>query len=307
MKIAILGAGGVGGYYGGILARAGHDVAILARGAHLEALRTKGLEVRTPEGTFTAAVAATDDPAALGAVDYAILAVKNYSLSEIAPAVRTVAEAGAVIVPLLNGVEVADRLTAAGVPQEKILDGLTEISAAKAAPGVIQRTSPWARIVVGEKGSETSERAERIVAAFREAGAEARVSADITADLWRKFVFIASMATVCGLARSHVGPIRSDALGRRMIERAVREVIAVAGALGLDLGENEPARVLGFVDTLPPTAKPSFLLDLEAGGATELDDLSGAVSRLGRQAGVETPMHDVATFVLALRPGSAFE
>lgn len=302
MKIAILGAGGVGGYFGGILARAGHGVAILARGAHLEALRTKGLEVRTPEGTFTAAVTATDDPAALGAVDYAILAVKNYSLAEIAPAVLTVAEAGAVIVPLLNGVDVADRLIAAGVPEERILRGLTEISAARVAPGVIQKTSPWARIVVGEKDGGTSERAEQIVAAFREAGAEARVSADITADLWRKFVFIASMATVCGLARSHVGPIRSDALGRLMIERALREGIAVAHALGVDLGASEETRAMSFVDTLPPSAKPSFLLDLEAGGLTELDDLSGAVSRLGREAGVETPMHDVATFVLTPRP-----
>lgn len=302
MKIAILGAGGVGGYYGGILSRAGHEVAILARGAHLDALRAKGLEIRTPEGTFTAAVTATDDPAGLGAVDYAILAVKNYSLPEIAPAVRTVAEAGAVIVPLLNGVEVADRLVAAGVPKERVLEGLTEISAVKAGPGVIQRTSPWARIVVGERDAATSERAERIVAAFREAGAEARVSADITADLWRKFVFIASMATVCGLARSPVGPIRSDGLGRLLIERAVREAVAVARALGVELGDGEFARVMSFVDTLPPSAKPSFLLDLEAGGSTELDDLSGTVSRLGRKAGVETPMHDVATFVLAPRP-----
>ncbi|HSN87868.1 MAG TPA: 2-dehydropantoate 2-reductase, partial [Thermoanaerobaculia bacterium] len=261
-----------------------------------------GVEVRTAEGTFTAAVTATDDPRALGAADYAILSVKNYSLQEIAPAVRIVAEAGAVIVPLLNGVEVADRLVAAGVPAERILEGLTEISAVKAAPGVIQRSSPWARIVVGERAGGTSERAERIVAAFREAGAEARVSADITADLWRKFVFIASMATVCGLARSPVGPIRSDPLGRLMIERAAREVIAVARALGVELGEGEVARILGFVDTLPPPTKPSFLLDLEAGGPTELDDLSGAVSRLGRKAGVETPMHDVATFVLAPRP-----
>lgn len=302
MKIAILGAGGVGGYFGGILARAGHEVAVLARGAHLEALRERGIEVRTTEETFIAAVTATDDPQALDAVDYAILAVKNYSLPEIIPAVRTVARAGAVIVPLLNGVDVADRLVAAGVRAERILEGLTEISAVRAAPGVISRSSPWARVVVGEKAGGTSERAERIVAALREAGAEARVSEDMTADLWRKFVFIASMATVCGLARSPVGPIRSDSLGRELIERAVREVVAVARGLGVELGDGEVTRVLGFVDTLPPATKPSFLLDLEAGGATELDDLSGAVSRLGRHAGVETPTHDVATFVLAPRP-----
>jgi 2-dehydropantoate 2-reductase len=302
MKIAILGAGGVGGYFGGILARAGHEVAVLARGAHLEALRERGLEVRTTEETFIAAVTATDDPEALGAADYAILAVKNYSLPEIIPAVRTVARAGAVIVPLLNGVDVADRLIAAGVRAERILEGLTEISAVRAAPGVISRSSPWARVVVGEKAGGASERAERIVAALREAGAEARVSEDMTADLWRKFVFIASMATVCGLSRSPVGPIRSDSLGRELIERAILEVVAVARGLRIELGDGEVARILGFVDSLPPGTKPSFLVDLEAGGATERDDLSGAVSRLGRRAGVETPTHDVATFVLAPRP-----
>ena len=196
----------------------------------------------------------------------------------------------------------ADRLIAAGIPAERILEGLTEISAVRAAPGVISRSSPWARIVVGEREGGTSERAERFVTAVREAGAEARVSEDMTADLWRKFVFIASMAAVCGLSRSPVGPIRSDSLGRELIERAVREVIAVARGIGVELGEAEPARIMGFVDTLPPTAKPSFLVDLEAGGATEIDDLSGAVSRLGRRAGVETPTHDVATFVLTPRP-----
>ena len=298
MKIAILGAGGVGGYYGGTLARAGHEIAMLARGAHLDALRGRGLEVRTPEGTFTATVQAAGAPEEIGAADYAVLAVKNYSLPEIAPAVRLLAERGAVIVPLLNGVDVAERLIERGVPAERVLGGLTEISAARTAPGVVERRSAFQRVVVGERDGGISGRVERIVAAFREAGAEARVSQDITADLWRKLTFIAAMSAACGLTRSPVGPIRSRPLGQLLIERAVHEVAAVARARGVALTEEDTARILAFIASLPDGIKPSFLLDVEAGGPTEIDDLSGAVSRFGRLAGVETPVHDVATVVL---------
>ncbi|HEX2643422.1 MAG TPA: ketopantoate reductase family protein [Thermoanaerobaculia bacterium] len=297
MRIAILGAGGVGGYYGGALARAGHSVAMLARGAHLDALRERGLEVRTPEGTFNVAVEAAGDPAALGAVDLAVVAVKSYSLPEIAPAARLLAEAGAVILPLLNGVEAADRLVESGVPDGQVLGGLTEISAVRVGPGIVERRSSFQRVVVGERAGGTSERCERIAAAFRETGAEARASADITADLWRKLAFISTMAAACGLARSPVGPIRDRPLGHLLIERAVREVLAVGRALGIDLSGEDETRILGFVDSMAPGLKPSFLLDVEAGGPTEIDDLSGAVSRLGRKAGVETPVHDVAAAV----------
>jgi 2-dehydropantoate 2-reductase len=298
MRIAILGAGGVGGYFGGALARAGHTVSMLARGAHLDALRERGLEVRTPEGSFTVAVAATDDPAKLGPLDLAVVAVKGYSLPEIAPAVRLAAESGALILPLLNGVEAADRLVASGVPDGQVLGGLTEISAARVAPGVVQRFSTFQRVVVGERSGGISERAERIAAAFREAGADAQASADITADLWRKLAFISSMAAACGLAGSTVGEIRDRPLGHLLIERAVREVLTVGRALGVKLTADDEVKVLGFVDSLAPGLKPSFLLDLESGGRTEIDDLSGAVSRLGRKVGVETPMHDVAVAVL---------
>jgi 2-dehydropantoate 2-reductase len=142
MKIAIVGAGGVGGYYGGVLANAGHHVVMLARGAHLDALRGRGIEVRTPEGTFTAPVEATDHPNGLSRVEYVIVAVKNFSLPEIAPVARTLAEAGAVILPLLNGVEVVDRLVGHGVPRDRVLGGLTAISAVRIGPGVVERGSP---------------------------------------------------------------------------------------------------------------------------------------------------------------------
>jgi 2-dehydropantoate 2-reductase len=299
MKIAILGAGGVGGYFGGELARAGHEVSLLARGEHLDALRERGLEVRTPEGTFTAAVRAAGDPTDLGPVELAVVAVKTYSLAEIAPAVRFLAERGADILPLLNGVDAADRLIESGVPSERVLGGLTEISAARVGPGLVERRSAFRRVVVGERAGGLSERTERIAAVFRETGADARASADITVDLWRKLTFIATMAAACGLARAPIGPVRNAPLGRLMIERAVREVGAVARARGVGLTAEDEARVLGFFEAMPDPMKPSFLLDLESGGRTEIDDLSGAVSRLGRLAGVETPVHDVATAALS--------
>jgi len=303
MNIAILGAGGVGGYYGGILARAGHRVALLARGAHLEALRERGLEVRTPEGTFTVAVEAVGDADELRGIELAVVAVKSYSLAEMAPAARLLGERGAVVLPLLNGVEAADRLIEAGVPGERVLGGLTEISAVRIGPGIVERRSPFQRVVVGERAGGASERAERIAAAFREAGAEARASNDITVDLWRKLAFISTLSAACGLARTSIGPVRKAPLGNLLIERALREVTAVARARGVPLPADVEEKLLGFVSGLPDAMKPSFLLDLEAGGPTELDDLSGAVSRLGRQSGVETPVHDVATAALSAGRG----
>jgi 2-dehydropantoate 2-reductase len=298
-RIVVIGAGGVGGYYGGALARAGHPVALLARGVHLEAIRARGLEVRTPDGNFTVAVEASDDVSALGPADLAIVAVKTYSLGEILPAARLLAEKGAAVLPFLNGVEAAERLIAGGVPKETLLGGLTQISVARVDPGVVERKSPFQKIAVGELAGGPSARAEGIAQAFRDAGAEARVSEDITADLWRKFAFIAPMAAACGLARTPIGPVRDAPYGNLLLARLVREVLAVARARGVALADDEEAKILAFVDGLGGGMKPSFLLDLEAGGPNELDDLSGAVSRLGREAGVETPVHDTAVAALA--------
>ena len=300
MRIAILGAGGVGGYYAGILARSGHAVALLARGPNLDALRARGLEVRTPEESFTVAVQATDDPKTFGVCDVAIVAVKTYSLAEIAPAARLLAEGGAAILPFLNGVEAADRLVESGVPANQVLGGLTQVSVVKVEPGVVERKSSFQKVTVGERVGKPSERVRRIVEAFQGAGAEARVSEDISADLWRKFAFIASMAAACGLARAPIGPVRDAPYGKVLLARAVREVLAVARARGLRLAEDEESKILAFIDSLGGGMKPSFLLDLEAGGPTELDDLSGAVARLGREAGVETPVHDTAAAALGV-------
>jgi 2-dehydropantoate 2-reductase len=300
VKIAVLGAGGVGGVYGGLLARAGHDVVLLARGEHLAAIRSGGLSVTTPEETFTANVRGTGDPADLAGAELAIVAVKTYSLGEVAPAARAVAESGAAVLPLLNGVEAPDRLIASGVPRLSVLGGLTEIGAVKLGPGAVAKRSPFARVALGELGGGGSGRAEAIAAAFRSAGVEARVSTEIAADLWRKLAFIASMAAGCGLARAPIGAVRSAPFGRLFFERAVREALDVARARGVPLdADAESARILAFIDNLPPSMQPSLLTDLQAGRPTEIDDLSGAVARFGRLAGVETKIHDTAAALLS--------
>jgi 2-dehydropantoate 2-reductase len=299
MRIAILGAGGVGGNYGGTLARAGNHVTFLARGANLEALRERGLTVRTPDETFTVSVRAAASADEMGPVDLALVAVKGYSLAEIVPSARLLAERGATILPFLNGVEAADRLIAGGVPRERVLGGLTSLSVVRTSPGVVERRTPFQLVTVGELDGGVSERAERIGTAFRDAGAEVTVSADIAVDLWRKLAFISSMAAACGLARAPVGLVRDAPWGRLLFARAVAEVFAVARARGVAVGEHDPEETLRFIDSLAPGVKPSFLLDLEAGGPTELEDLSGAVSRLGREAGIETPIHDTATAALS--------
>lgn len=307
MRIAILGAGGIGGYYGGLLARSGHIVYVLARGENLAILRQKGLEVRTPEESFVVHVKAEADVKDFDPVDWVIVAVKTYSLAEVAPAVRYLAEKGALIVPLLNGVDIADRLVEQGVPQENVLGGLTTISAMRTRPGVFERHGKVQQIVLGEfdlgkPHTDTrprTERAKHIADAFREAGVEARVSSDIRADLWRKFAFLAPVAAASGLARSPIGPIRAMPLGRFLLERGIREVIAVGRAHGIPLGENEIAGIMQFCDSLPETNKPSLLRDLEAGRPTEIEDLSGAVARLGRLVGIETPIHDTAVAAIS--------
>jgi 2-dehydropantoate 2-reductase len=190
------------------------------------------------------------------------------------------------------------------VSADAIVGGLTTVSAVRVAPGVVERRSPFQSVVVGEFDGRRSARAQEIARAFGEAGVDARASDRIDVELWQKFVFIAALAASCGLARSAVGPLRADPLGRRMLQRAIQEVVAVAAARGVAFPEGEAARVLSVIDGLPPGMKPSFLLDLESGGPTELDALCGTVSRFAAQAGIAAPIHDTATFVLGRAPTS---
>lgn len=301
--IAVVGAGGVGGYFAGALALAGLPVHLLARGKHLDAIRANGgLEIVQPGGVrYTARVEATSDPAALAGAAFVIVAVKSYSLGEVAPVLRELAADGSVIVPLLNGVGIDERLAELGVSRSSIAGGLTYIVAARTAPGVVERSSPFARITIGEFRGQTSDRLDPLAAALRDAGIEVTVTRDIEAELWRKLAFIAPLAAICGLARRPAGPVRAAPFGREVFERAVREVVAVGRASGVALGDAEAIidDAMQRFDALRPETKPSLLLDVERGGPTELDTLSGTVARLGRKFGVGTPVHDTAVVALS--------
>jgi 2-dehydropantoate 2-reductase len=277
------------------------------RAANLEALRSRGLEVRTPEETFRVGVTATALAEELGPVDFALVAVKSYSLKDVAGAARTVALQGATLLPLLNGVETKEQLVALGVPPEALLGGLTMISAERVAPGVVERMSAFQTIVLGEFGGGTSARVLALVEGLRSAAVDARTSTDVEVELWQKFIFIASVATVCGLARAPIGQVWLAPQGAEFVQAAVDEAVAVARAHGIQLPDDQTTRTVATIRGLPPKMRPSFLVDLERGGATELDALMGAVARIGQQLGVPTPVHSAATAALGASLGTTVQ
>ena len=302
-RVAVIGVGGVGGYYAGLLARAGNEVFALARGTTLAALQDRGLLVRTPDQEWTSQVTASDDAGELSrafeAEDLVLVTTKAYSLEAVAPAVKVFAERGALVLPLLNGVEPVERLAELGVPREQLLGGLTYISAVRIGPGVVERRSAFQRVIVGEFPNGVSRRTTSIAKLFSDAGVEATASEDITLALWQKFIFLASLAAACGLTRLPVGPLRESSLGARLLQRAVSEAVAVGRARGVSLAEDEEQRVLHLINSLSPTIQPSLLLDLQAGTPTEVDVLSGAIARFSEENRLETPIHDLAAIALA--------
>lgn len=298
MRIGIIGLGGVGGYYAGLLAQSGNQVFGLARGAHLEAIRFRGIEVRTPDKCWVARMTVSDSAASLASAfeanDLLIVAVKAYSLHEVIPAIAAFVERGTTILPLLNGVDIVERLVDFGIPSEQLVGGLTYLSAARIAPGIVERRSPFQRVLVGEINGGVSPRTAGIAEVFRMAGADASAVEDLSQAIWQKFIFLVSVSAACGLARSPIGPLRDNAFGRRLIERAVREALTVARSRGIPLPDTEQYRVMDLIRSLPAEMRPSLLLDLEAGAPTEVEVLSETIARYAEKAGLATPIHDAA-------------
>ena len=299
MRIAIIGAGGVGGYFSALLARGGHDVILLARGEHLAAIRKNGIVIKDRDETFATPVNATDNVGDLRGADWAMLAVKSYSIPEVADLVADLAKGGAAIVPILNGVSVAESLESAGVPRAQILGAATMMNAHKTAPGVIQHLSRKERFVVGELDGTMSPRAQAIATSMQSTGIESVATREIVLELWKKFNMLCAASAACGMARSNLGTIRDSELGRKLLDRAVREIAAVARAMHVPIPSTQEEDAMSQIDAMPASLKPSFAVDVERGGPTELDVLSGAVSRFGRNTGVPTPVHDTAAAVLA--------
>src|SRR5512136_675904 len=290
MKIAIMGTGGVGGYYGGMLAKAGQDVTFIARGAHLQAIREKGLQVKSIYGDFQVSKAkATDKPADVGPVDLIIFATKTYQTDEAATAMKPMVGKKTVVVPLQNGVDAADRIGQV-IGMDHMLGGATWLSAAIEAPGVISQYSEFRRIALGEFSGKTTPRLTAVYDVLKETGATVEISDNILKVLWTKFVFISSVSAMGSLTRVTFGEYRGVPEARAVLGEAIGEVAAVARARGVKLDEDILAKTQAFIDNSAPGIKPSMQRDVEAGKLSELESLIGSVMRMGAERNVPTPV-----------------
>lgn len=291
MRVAVVGAGGVGGLIGGLLARAGTQVAFVARGEHLAAMRTNGLRVDSPRASFTISpVQASDDPAALGTFDAVLVAVKGWQVREIAPRLQPLFGDETFAVPLENGVEAASDL-ARVLGEERVVGGLCHMLSWVEAPGRIRHVGQILRVTLGERRGGTSSRIEALAAALRAADVDVVLSDDVDAATWEKFLFIEPFGAVGAVTRASVGVTRSLPETRQLLVAAMNEVAALARARGVGLPAEAVARSLELLDRLPADGTASMQRDITAGRPSELFDQTGAVVRLGRDASLPVPIH----------------
>lgn len=291
MKIAIMGTGGVGGYFGGLLARSGMPVTFIARGAHLAAMREKGLRVRSvAAGDFTLApVQATDRPADIGPVDLVLFCVKTYHTAEAARALLPLIQEHTTVLTLQNGVDNAERLGAI-LGEEHVLAGPVYIASAIEAPGIIHQSGGPCKIILGERDGRITERVERIYTTFQQAHISCELTSNVRKALWEKFVFICGFSGMTALLRAPGGLILDCPETTALYREAMQEIVTLGRSLGVDLEEELVERYMQLTETFR-SLKSSLLVDLEQGRRLEIDALQGTVVRLGREKGIPTPVN----------------
>jgi 2-dehydropantoate 2-reductase len=300
MRIAVIGAGGVGGSFGAALAKSGADVTFVARGAHLAAMRARGLSVLGPRGDIhLAAVQATDEPASIGKVDLVLFCVKLWDVETAGAAIRPLVGPDTAVIPLQNGIDASDRLIPI-LGKDAVMGGVAQISATVAEPGVIRQTGTFMRLVFGELDGRPGARGAAFHALCQSAGFDSFNSNDILTALWEKFVLLATNSSVCALTRLPFGKLRDDPEVFALFEKAAGEVAAVGRARGIRLPADIEARTLKAMRNFPPEMRPSMAVDLSRGNRLELPWLAGKVVALGRELGVPTPTFDV--MYAALKP-----
>lgn len=293
MRIAIYGAGGTGGYFGGRLAQSGEDVVFIARGQHLRAITNNGLKVDSIKGDFVVQPArATESPAEAGEVDVVLLGVKAWQVPEAAEAMRPMIGPETVVLPTQNGVEAAAQLEAA-LGRRNVLGGVAKIISFIAAPGHIKHIGAEPFLAFAELDKVPSDRTERIRRMFEKAGVLAQVPADIHAAIWDKFLMVAAWGGVGAVTRVPIGVVRQVDGSRRLLKRAMEEIFDVARSRQIQVPEKAVEKALSFIDALPEGATNSLQRDIAEGKPSELEEWSGAVVRLGREADVQTPVNDV--------------
>jgi 2-dehydropantoate 2-reductase len=293
MKIVVMGTGGTGGYYGGLLAKQGHEVIFIARGAHLQAIQKNGLQVKSIHGDFTVSPAkAAGDPAQIAPPDLILFCTKTYSTDEAARAIKPVVGKETAVLSLQNGVDAAERIgKVAGM--EHMLAGATWISSAVEAPGIIKQVSDFRRVVLGELDGRLTSRARAVYEAFKETGITAELSENILKVLWTKFVFISSASSFGSLTRLPMSDYRSVPETRALILRLMGEVEAVARAQNVALDADVVEKSLAFMDNAAPHIKASMQLDVESGHRTEIESMIGVIGRKGRERGIPTSVADM--------------
>jgi 2-dehydropantoate 2-reductase len=300
MRVAVIGAGGMGGYFGGLLARGGAEVVMLARGPRLQAIVADGVRLTSPvHGDFVAHVAATDDPAQLGPVDAVLVCVKTYDVDAVAQILPTVVQPGTLVVPVQNGVGAAERLAEACGPA--VLGGVSWVTAHAEAPGEFAHLR-GTRLLVGELAGGLSARVAELCAGLVGAGVDAVVTENIQVARWEKLLGICVVASLAGVTRLPLGTIFGSAGLRDVAQAMLAEIVAVAQALGIELGPDAVARSLATLDGMAasaPGAYPSLYQDLVHGRRIEVDSLSGAVVRMGQETGVATPVTALLTALLS--------
>ncbi|MFZ2155014.1 MAG: 2-dehydropantoate 2-reductase [Bradyrhizobium sp.] len=291
MRIAVVGAGGVGGGFGAALAKAGANVTFIARGAHLAAMKCAGLKVQSPRGdTHLVPTQATDDPAAIGPVDIVLFCVKLWDVESAGAQIKPLIGPGTAVIPLQNGIDAHERLIPI-LGESAVMGGVAQISASITAPGVIQQVGTFMRMIFGELDGSRSQRAEDFLALCLKAGFDATLSKQILTELWMKFILLASNAGLMALARQPIGKLRDDPDLRPIFLAAWQEAIDVGRAKGIALPADAREKVLDFTSHAPADMKASMALDLDRGNRLELPWLSGKVAELGRALDVPTPTH----------------
>lgn len=300
MRIAVMGTGGIGGYFGGRLAQAGHEVVFVARGAHLAALRAHGLRVESPLGDFhLPRIAVTDDPAGIDAVDIVLFGVKLWDTLDAAEAVKPLVRADTGVVSFQNGV-VADDVLRQVLGADAVIGGVSYIAATIAEPGLIRHTGTLQRLVFGEYDGTLSSRVRRFRDACAEAGIDVETSDRIEQVIWEKFVFLVGLSGTTSLARSPIGPIRSHPRSRAFLHDVMAEVVQVARAEGVPLPADYADDRLAFVDTVSEGMTSSMHQDLERGNRIEVAWLSGDVVERGARLGVPTPCNRAIYDILSV-------
>jgi 2-dehydropantoate 2-reductase len=300
MRIFIAGAGGVGGYFGGLLAKAGYDVTFLARGEHLAAIRKRGLAIKGAYGDFeikpaktVATIAEITNP------ELIILTVKTYDSASVARELSEVVDRNTVIISFQNGID-NDSDIKKHIKDAKVFPGLAFVSATRIAPGLILQTGELRRLIFGDRKLPNSEQLQTIEKIMRSAEIDAHVSDDITRDLWKKFILVNAFSGMTAICRASIGEVLSNPVTRKAYERCVREAIEVARMLKVNIPDTIFDDVMGITETFTPDSKSSLLVDIENGRPCEIEALNGTLVRLAEKSNIDLPVNELIYGVIKI-------